>query len=657
MRAMLSLTPMFAPPPHLQPTPWTPLPHVASRTTTALARPVSRWTWRLLGALALLSGLSACGLTAPAAPATGAAAAPALITGGSPHAGTDIAQSAPLHLRLLAFNDLHGHLQADHQSLRIADPDQPTQSYSVAAGGADALAGLAKALRAQVPHSLLISSGDMVGAAPLVSTLFRHESTIVAMNATGVDVGIPGNHEFDGGVAELQRLMHGGCAAPKAPFNSCPDGRFPGTNFPLVAANVTDSHTGQTLIAPSTVFNIDGVKIGVIGAVTRSTPQSVVPSGVAGLRFEDEAAAINRAAAALQTQGVHTLVAVIHEGGELDTAHEADWNDTSCPGAHGALFELNRRITPAVDVVFSAHTHQGYRCLVEGRPVLQAFSYGRGLSVVDLTIDRRSGDVLREHTQSRNLPVLNGDTSDAQRRRVLQATPAPWRAALASATADAIVAQIVSHYADLAGPQADRPVGRIRGTFVRDDGPDSVAGRLIADAQLAAAQPPSAGGAQIALTNQGGIRSDLRCASGRPPCDISFGQAFTMQPFGNTVVVLTLTGQQLHDILEAQQRGQGDQRHWLQPSRGLSYRWVSGAPAGQRVQDLQLHGRPIEPSQNVRVAVNSYLAEGGSGFATFKEGQDRRVGESDLQALVDYLATQPAPDHRPRVYLRRTAGQ
>lgn len=568
-----------------------------------------------------------------------------------PVASAPVPAASGIPLRLMAVNDFHGHLEEEADLTLTWSASAPAgPALRLPTGGAPALAGLVQALRAQVPHSLFLSSGDLVGAAPLVSSLFRHESTVTVMNQIGLDLGIPGNHEFDAGQTELLRLLKGGCAAADPTLSSCATGPYPGARFPLLAANVVKQADGQPLLAPALVRTIGGVKVGFIGAVTRHTPAIVVPSGVAGLRFTDEAEAINRTAAALQAQGVQALVALVHEGGELDAAHRSDWNDERCPGASGAIFDMARRITPAVDVVFSAHTHQGYRCLIDGRPVVQAGSYGRGLAVVDLVLDPVTGDVDRAATRSRNLPVLNDHTPAAARARVLADTPAPWHDALAQAREDAGVAATVARYAALAAPQADRPVGRIGGSFTRAGATDSTVGRLVADAQLAATRAPALGGAQIALTNRGGLRSDLLC-HGTPPCPVSFGEAFTLQPFGNSLVVMTLTGAELKALLENQAHRADDEPHWLQPSASLQYRWRRSAARGQRVQEMRLNGQPITPDQPLRVVVNSYLAEGGDGFHGFRAGRERLGGVQDLQALVEQLARGPAPDPQPRITL------
>lgn len=590
--------------------------------------------------LTLLALLAACGTPQP--PATPTAANPPVAA---------VAPPAPVQLRVIAFNDFHGHLEPGSLAVPLPDAAQPGGVQRVAAGGAAALAGLVQALRQGAPHSVLASTGDMVGAAPLVSALFRHESTVEVLNQLGVDVAAVGNHEFDAGTAELLRLLRGGCApnAADAPTTSCAlQPAYAGARFPVLAANVLAAG-GQPLLPPTWVLRVGGVQVGFIGAVTRDTPSIVVPSGVAGLRFEDEAEAINRAADALDAQGVKALVALVHEGGETGTpGAPADWNDPACPGWRGDMVRIAQRISPKVDVIFSAHTHQGYNCRIDGRPVLQALSFGRAVSVADLVIDPSSGEVDRAATRSRNLPVLNDRSDAAQRQRLLASEPAPWAQALAQARPVAAVQQTVAAYAQAAAPRVQRPVGRIAGSFDRRGRTDSAAGRLVADAQLAATRAPDQGGAQLALMNPGGVRSDLVCA-GTPPCTVTYGDAFGMQPFGNSLVVMTLTGVELKAVLEQQQPPGRSAPSFLSPSAGLAYRWVASAPPGQRVQDLTLNGQPVGPKQALRVTVNSFMADGGDGYSPLRAGRQRLGGPQDLDALIAHLQTQPAPVATPRI--------
>jgi len=564
-----------------------------------------------------------------------------------------LAQAAePVALRLIGINDFHGNLESTGLSLTLADPQASDKPVRVPVGGAAALAGLVKALRADAPNSLMLSGGDLIGAAPLVSTLFKHESTIEVMNAIGLDVSTVGNHEFDAGATELKRIAKGGCAAtkPDDAVTSCALDRYSGARFSYLSANVID-RPGHTLFAPAVIKRVHGVPVGIIGAVTKTTPSIVIPSGVAGLRFVDEADAINRAARHLKAQGVRAIVLVIHEGGELGPPqHRGDWNDASCTDAHGPIFDIAKRLSSDVSVIFSAHTHQGYRCVVDGRVIIQGTSYGRGVSVVDVALDPKTRRFIPSLTRSINLPVVNDQTDPALRERFAASLPAPYAGILRAAQPDAAIAERVAKYSALAAPKANRPVGQIGASFPRGGLVDSAAGRLVADAQLAATRAPEVGGAQIAFMNAGGIRSDLEC-KGTPPCTVTFGQVFTMQPFGNSLVVMSLTGVQLKALLESQQKPNALEQTVLQPSEGFTYTWQADAAAGERVSDMRLNGEPVVPERTYRVTVNSFLSEGGDGFAVLARGTERRGGAQDLDALLAYLqaAAERAPTPQPRI--------
>jgi 5'-nucleotidase len=558
-------------------------------------------------------------------------------------------------VRLIAFNDLHGNLEAANLSLPWPDPANKDKALRLSAGGAANLAGLVQSLRAGAKNSLVISSGDAIGGTPLISALFRHESTIDVMNRIGVDLAIPGNHEFDAGAVELQRVLKGGCAAnaPEANVVSCgvpAAGAYAGAKFPMFAANILTTG-GAHYMPPSVVREVDGVKIGFIGAVTESTPFIVVPSGVAGLKFTDEAEAINKEAATLKAQGVQALVAVIHEGGNTGTPGlPLEWNDVGCPKPTGAIFDIARKLTQDVDIIFSAHTHQGYRCVLQGdgRPIMQATALGRGVSVADVVIDRKTGDIDRAKTTHRNLPVFNDKSDATLRASIINNEPAPFAQALLDAKPVAAVAERVALYAQAAAPRAQKVVGRIGGAFERVAKTDASAGRLVADAQWLATRAPDRGGAQFALMNPGGVRSDLRCSS-TPPCTITYGDAFTMQPFGNALTVMTLSGADIKQMLEDQQRPGRDGASFLIPSSSLTYTWNAKAAHGQRVVDLKVAGQAIEPGRDYRFTVNSFLADGGDGVSALTKGRNRLGGELDLDALIAHLQTTPSPDPAPRI--------
>jgi 5'-nucleotidase len=338
---------------------------------------------------------------------------------------------------------------------------------------------------------------------------------------------------------------------------------------------------------------------------------------------------------------VNVVVAVVHEGGD------ADGGINGCDNPRGAIFEIVRALDPAIDVVLSAHTHRAYNCRIDGRPVIQGASFGRLLSVIDLQVDRAGGAVAREATRARNVPVANGLDADP----AIDAAYPPY-------PADPQVAAIVEHYRKQVAPLAERPVGRLAAAVERlpPEQGDSPAGRLIADAHLAATR---GNGAQIAFTNTGGIRANLRPR--QPDGTVTFGDVFTVQPFGNTLVTMTLTGAQLKALLESQWRSSTARPHFLQPSATLSYAWRDDAPPGARVVEdsITIGAERWRRDATYRVTVNSYLAAGGDRFHAFLDGTERSGGPLDVDALAQYLSQRSAGgplavDATPRI-LRQTA--
>jgi 5'-nucleotidase len=551
------------------------------------------------------------------------------------------AQTVPV--RIIAINDFHGHLESADNAIAVPDPANPATTVQLRSGGAAFLATRINQLKAEQPRNVVVSAGDLVGASPFTSALFHDEPTIEVMNAIGLEISALGNHEFDRGVAHLLRLANGGChAQPTANRQTCAgvDRQFSGARFLFLAANVLYRENEQPIVPPTWIKSIDGVRIGFIGAVTRATPGIVVPSGVAGVRFVAEAKAVNQSAKELKAQGVQAIVAVIHEGGEAEGGYDA------CRNPRGPIFDIARELDAAIDIVLSAHTHRAYNCIVDGRVIVQAASYGRLVSVVDIEIDRASGEIVRERTRAHNVPVPNGIQTSYQ-----------LRAAYVPLAPDPKVEAIVEHYRKLAAPLAQQPAGRIAGDFDRraSAGGDSALGRFIADAQLAVTR---AQGAQLAFTNPGGLRADLR-PSGVDGV-VTYANAFASQPFGNTLVTLTLTGAQLKQMLEQQWSATKPERaRFLQPSHGFSYAWRANGSHGERIvaDSMRLDGRAIELDRTYRVTVNNFLADGGDGFRVLREGIERVGGPVDVDALTEYLreasAVRPlAPDRAPRIRRR-----
>jgi 5'-nucleotidase len=518
-------------------------------------------------------------------------------------------------VQLLGLNDFHGHLESTTPGTIAPDPASPR----VPAGGAEYLAThLRQKERTNRRNTLIVSAGDLIGASPLLSALFHDEPTIEAMNKMGLDLNAVGNHEFDEGAAELLRMQRGGCH----PVDGCLDGNgFRGAKFRFLGANVEWQDSGRTIFPPYSIKRFDGVKVGFIGMTLEGTPDVVSPSGVAGLDFLDEAETANRYADELRRRhGVRAVVVLLHEGG----AQSAAGGINDCNGISGPIVDIVNRTTSQVDLFVTGHTHSAYNCVIDGRPVTSASSFGRLLTDIDLTLSKWSRDVVEV---SANNQIVTQNVFKAMD-----------------------MTQLIERYSEIAGPLRDRVIGRISADITRtpDDSAENAAGNLIADAQHAATSSPETGAAVAAFMNPGGVRSDfVHAPSGsEAPGEVTYGEAFTVQPFGNSLVTMTLTGQQVLDMLKSQWCGQSSPRVLL-PSASASYSYsqsgaaaIAGQPcagAASPVANLTIGGTPVDPAASYRITVNSFLADGGDNFPVLREGTDRLGGEVDTDALEAYL--------------------
>jgi 5'-nucleotidase len=524
------------------------------------------------------------------------------------------AQAKPrdVEVQLLGINDFHGNLEPPTGSSGRITPEPGANP--VDAGGAAYLATHIRELRATNPNSLVVSAGDLIGASPLLSAAFHDEPTIEAMNEIGLDLGAVGNHEFDEGEAELLRMQNGGCH-PTDTAGTCKDtdGRFDGADFQYLAANVVRRDTGEPLFPPYEIRKFGNIKVGFIGMTLEGTPDIVSPSGIRNLEFLDEAETANRYAAELRNEhGVRAVVVLLHEGGT-----PTPFAGINACNVSGAIVDIVNRTDDAVDLFVTGHTHQPYNCVIDGRPVTSASSFGRLVTDIDFTLDRRTKDI--ENVRADNVIV----TRTVERAPDIQA--------------------LIDRYTTLVAPIRDRVIGNLTAPLLRasDNSGESTAGNFVADAQLF----DSVGeGAVAAFMNPGGVRAEIDAGP------VTYGEAFTMQPFGNNLTTITLTGAQLYEMLKQQWCGLSSTRILL-PSHTVHYTFdstkvVVGAPCATAVNpvvpgSLTINGTPVVDSGTYRITVNSFLADGGDGFTVLTQGADRVGGAVDVDALERYFATAP----------------
>lgn len=513
-------------------------------------------------------------------------------------------------IQILAVNDFHGNIEVPEGTTTYYVAGQPVKAQL---GGAARLGATLAKLRQGHPETITVAAGDLVGASPLASAYFLDEPTIMALNRMGLALASVGNHEFDKGIGELKRMQQGGCAVFTQRMPCRLDKPFEGARFTYLAANVLDDD-GHSLFPGTAIRQFGRVKIGFIGMTLKDTGLLTSPAATKGYRFADEADTANALAAQLKAQGADAVVVLLHQGGQVDPFFSQD----ACPKLEGDILPILSRLSPEIRLVISGHTHKAYICEVpdaSGAPRLltSAGRYGYFVTDIRLRIDPATDRIL-------SLSAVNDPVSEA-------------------AGEEGDVREIVDRYSAASAAVASRVVGRVTGSLAAGENAlDTPLARLVADAQLAATRDPAKGGADIAFINSGGVRAGFRT---RPDGSVTYGQIFALQPFGNTLEVLELTGAGLKQTLEQQfaddPSGQFRQS-FLIPSRGFTYAFDRTAPAGQRVVSITLNGQPIDPAKTYRVTVNNFLANGGDGFSNLARAKFIADGGVDLDALESFIA-------------------
>ena len=560
-----------------------------------------------------------------------------------------------INIQILSFNDFHGNLEPPSGSsgkittgYTLAPGAAAPVATTVAAGGVEYLATQLRTAREGHPNSVTVAAGDLVGASPLLSAAFHDEPTIEAMNKLGLEATAVGNHEFDEGYKELQRLQSGGCLPDGDGLNnqnSCAAGTFGGANFQFLAANVKYSGTDRTILPSYWVKKMHGAKVGFIGMTLKETPNIVTKAGVAGLDFTDEVATANALVPVLEKQGVKAIIVLIHQGGSPAVQQWTGPNgktygvsatyDYTC-GQGGmldpssAILPIAANLSPQIDVIISGHTHQPYVCDVpdpsgQQRMVTSASSFGRLFTETNLTYDRRTKDIVRSSVKGSNM-VVSRDVPKA-----------------------ADETSLINTYKTLIAPIANRVLGRITTdiTGAQNAAGESTLGDLIADAQVNDSSVVSGGVKPVvAFMNPGGIRADLTYASsakGEGDGVVTYEEAFTVQPFNNYLVSMDLTGAQIFTLLQQQWSGLNAARpKVLQISQGLTYAWAPvGTSRGVVAGSVAINGTPVanDTSRTYRIVTNNFLSDGGDGFPAFVGGGNKYFGGLDIDGFAAYLPT------------------
>ncbi|HEY2630402.1 MAG TPA: 5'-nucleotidase C-terminal domain-containing protein [Usitatibacter sp.] len=572
--------------------------------------------------------------------------------------GADTFPNPPFTVKIIAINDFHGNLQSPGTfgvNLNVPSAQRP------AVGGAEYLAAYIAKAKAANPLNVVVTAGDNIGASPLISALFSDEPAVETLNRMGVEFSSVGNHEFDKGSTELLRLQKGGCKITNGATDpgSCKGASagtpvpYEGAKFQWLSANVVQNSTGQTLLPAYGVKQFKDVKVAFIGMTLKDTPGIVTPTGVAGLTFNDEATTVNNLVPQLKQQGIEAIVVLVHQGG-FQTGTLSDINGCDGNLAGSDIASIVAKLDDAVDIVVSGHTHAAYNCMLpnsKGRmiPVTSTPAFGRTVTEIDMVLDPDTHDVKSISSVSNKL-VSRAD---------------------ATITPDATVASIVTGYNTLIAPLANQIIGSIARDLPAsssDTACNVPAGDLIADGMLAATKDAALGNATIAFMNRGGVRGSgfiYAQSVGEGDGNVTYGEAFTVQPFGNSLVTMTLTQQNIRDVLEEQFAGCGAQlttaTKVMLVSAGFKYTWDGSQACGARIRAATLtaggttevlvtNGAVANPTKTYRVTMNNFMATGGDGFGTFLKGTNVLGGAQDIDSLVAYMRANfksPSPAYAP----------
>ncbi|MFJ4224325.1 ExeM/NucH family extracellular endonuclease [Microbacterium sp. NPDC089695] len=494
-------------------------------------------------------------------------------------------EMAPVSIDVVTMNDFHGRIEADG-----------------AAAGAAVVAGAVQQFRDENPNTIFAGVGDLIGASTFTSFINDDNPTIDALNAAGLDVSAAGNHEFDQGWEDLRDRVQDRA------------------DWEYISSNVFVTETGEPALAPAWVKELDGVKVGFIGAVTEDLDSLVSPEGIEDLEVRSIADSVNAVADDLRdgdpSNGeADVIILLVHEG--------AASVELSSITPTSPLGEVVYGVDDDVNAIVSAHTHLAYNHVIDGRPVISAGQYGENLGLMNIQVDPKTKELLSITNEIKPL-TANGQA-------LYPAVPA--------------VADIVAKAKAEADVLGAVKVGDITADFNRarqsngseNRGGESTIGNFVADVQKWST------GADIAIMNPGGIRANLTYASSNandPAGNVTYREAATVQPFANTLVTLTLTGAQLKSVLEEQWQPAGAARPFLKLglSEGLVYTYDPTAAQGSRITSITLNGTPIDAGANYTVAANSFLAAGGDNFFTLAQGTDKRdTGKIDLQSMVDWF--------------------
>lgn len=529
-------------------------------------------------------------------------------------------QSEKIPFQILGINDFHGALNTSGSF--FDDEGKKT----VNTGTAPLLAAYLNHAQEQFSiantggQTIRVQAGDMVGASPASSGLLQDEPTIKVLNQMDFSVGTLGNHEFDEGLQEFNRIMLG-----ENPQND-PYGIL--TAYPreasktqIVIGNVVKKGTEEIPFGwkPYAVKEVgtanNKVKVGFIGVVTTEIPNLVLKEHYEAYDFLDEAETIAYYSNQLRNLGVNAIVVLAH----VPATSKAD----KVNGEAAEIIKQVDKLYPdnSVDAFFAGHNHQYTNGVVNKTRVVQSTSQGKGYIDLQGTLDPNTNDFV--------------ETPNA---KVLPVDPVNKTAPKIDKKVDAVVKDAEERVAAVTNKKIGTAKEASAITREVNASKESPLGNLITDGQVAMARAQGID-ADFAMTNNGGIRADLAVGEDRA---ITWGAAQAVQPFGNIMQVVEMTGSQIEQVLNEQY--DEDERYFLQIS-GLTYTYVPTDNKEQpfKVQEIyKKDGTRIQADQTYQVVINDFLYGGGDGFAGFTQARLVNAIQPDTETFIGYIESQEA---------------
>jgi len=526
----------------------------------------------------------------------------------------------PVHVVIVGTTDVHGWFNG-----HVETP--PGGGPGVLWGGLPALTSYVEALRAENGgRLLLVDSGDMFQGT-LESNIFEGEAVVRGYNAMGYTAAAVGNHEFDFGPIGPE-------AIPRKPGDD-PLGALKRNAelamYPLLSANMVDKATGQTptWARRSILVRSGGAKIGIIGLSTPDTPNVTMGVNVAGLSFTDPIAATVAEARELRAKGADAIVVIAHMGGNCSNMQDPHSLE-SCDRQQEAIEYLETIPPGTIDAFFAGHTHSNMRQYVNGIPAMQGLAMSREFSTLDLWIDPAHDRVTKSEIRPLTMIcsfVYEGTEVCDPKTAAKGAKLVPRVFGKETITPDVRVAKVIDPFLRRVADKRDEKVGIVVATpFTRNYSAESPLGDLIADALRRSA------GADVALMNSGGIRSDL------PAGDLTYGDIFAVSPFDNYPALVILTGAQLVEVL----RGTTTGARGIMQVSGIRYTYDAGKKGLDRFVSVEREdGSPIDPEKLYTVIMPDFIAAGGDGAQdAMKSVAKDRIQTSFAAPIRDVLVEQ-----------------